>query len=131
MKFARGYMIINGLLLVLYGAYCIYNPQFVADITSMTVSSTALTEIRAMYGGLEFALGVFFVAMALKPRHMEAALIAMAMCFGGLCTTRALGIFLAGGDDYNNYGFAYEFISTFLALFGLIKVRKALRENAV
>jgi len=129
MKFARGYMIINGLMFAGYGIYCLIQPQAVADLTAMTASSTALTEIRAMYGGLQTALGIYLLMMALKPRCMESALVAMCMIYGGLCTARAIGLFLLGGDDYNTPAFAFEFTSTLLSLGALIQVRKASKEQ--
>ncbi len=126
MTFARWYMIINGMMLGLYGVYCIYNPQIVADMTFMTVSPSALTEIRAMYGGLEVALGLFFMVMAFDARRIETALIAMTMCFAGLGSTRVIGILMNGLDPYNTNAIIYESISTVLAVISLIKVRNAI-----
>lgn len=129
MTFARWYMIINGLMFAAYGIYCLIQPHVVADLTAMTVSNTALIEIRAMYGGLQTVLGIYFVMMALKPRCIESALVAMTMIYGGLCSARAIGLFLLGGDDYNTPAFAFEFVSTLISLGALIQVRKASKEQ--
>jgi formate/nitrite transporter FocA (FNT family) len=130
MKFARWYLIINGLMLALYGAYCIYSPQFVADITAMTASTKAITEIRAMYGGAEFTLGLFFIVMASQPRYHEPGLIGLALLYGGLCSARALGIAIQGGDDYNTPAVIFETTAAALAVFGLIRLRKPASEKA-
>lgn len=125
MKFARWYLIINGLMLALYGLYCTYNPQFVADITAMTASTKAITEIRAMYGGLEFTLGLFFIIMGTQPRNFDTALIALALCYGGLSSARALGIAINGGDDYNTPAVIFEATASALAIVALARLRKA------
>jgi hypothetical protein len=125
MTYARWYMIINGLMLAGYGIYCLLQPHIVADLTAMTVSSTALTELRAMYGGVQTALGIYFLMMAFKPRCLEGALIGLIMLYGGLCSARALGMLLLGGDDYNTPAFAFEFVDALLGLGALIQVRKA------
>jgi len=124
MKFARWYLIINGLMLALYGAYCIYSPQFVADITAMTASTKALTELRAMYGGAEFTLGLFFIIMASQPRWLEPGLIGLSLFYGGLCSTRALGIAILDGDDYNTPAVIFETTASALAVFAFVRLRK-------
>jgi len=124
MKFARWYLIINGLMLGLYGLYCIYNPQFIADITALTASTKALTELRAMYGGAEFTLGVFFIVMSLQPRHYEPGLIGLALLYGGLCSARWIGIAILGGDDYNTPAVIFETTAAALAAFALVRLRK-------
>lgn len=124
MTFARWFLILNGLAFLLYGGYCIYNPQLVADLTVMTASTKALTEIRAMYGGLQFALGAFFIAMARQPSRIETAMIAAAACFVGLSSTRLTGILISGGDDYNTPAAVYEGVMAALAIVGVIRLRK-------
>jgi hypothetical protein len=124
MKFARWYLIINGLMLGLYGLYCIYSPQFVADITAMTASTKAITEIRAMYGGLEFTLGLFFIIVGTQPRNFDTGLLALALVYGGLCSARALGIAINGGDDYNTPAVIFETTAAALAIVALVRLRK-------
>jgi hypothetical protein len=125
MAFARWFGIITGLQFALYGAYCVYDPQLVAKLTAMTASSKALTELTAMYGGMEIGFGLFLIAMALKRQTLEACMLAIVLCCGGLCSTRGLSIVLHGGDDYNTPAVGYESLLFCLGLVGLLMVRKA------
>ena len=129
MLLARSFLIFTGLVFAVYGAFCIISPQFVADTTGMHASDVAITEIRAMYGGLELALGIFLLYCLRNEKEVETGILLMIFCFAGLATTRAIGLFETGGDSYNNSAFAYEFISFMMSIFALVRLRAQLDQH--
>lgn len=125
MVWARLYLALSGLLLAVYGIACLLNPQLVAQLTGLIIATpTALTEVRAMYGGLELALGVYFLCTAALAETTRQGLFCLLLCLGGLALARAVGMLIDGGDNgYNAGALAYEAISAILALIALLALR--------
>lgn len=127
MRFTRLYLALSGLFLAGYGVYCLIYPARVGDITGLIMSSpAALTEIRAMYGGLELGLGLFFLLTAVLPETARQGLFCMLLCFGGLALSRGAGALLDGtlSDPYNGGALAYETISAVVALIALLMLNR-------
>ena len=64
--------------------------------------STAVsrTEVRAMYGGLQMAVGVFALLGAFRPRYRDAALIFFVLALTGLALCRFGGMVAEGESGY-------------------------------
>lgn len=93
---ARGLLWINGLFLVSYGAWCVFVPGTVTQVTGVVLPGPdAMTEARALYGGMELALGLLMLR-GLKLPHFETARMVSIAFFGGLGLARALGMVLDG-----------------------------------
>lgn len=125
MLLARIYLALSGLLLAGYGVYCLINPMVLGDLTGLVIATpTALIEIRAMYGGLELALGVYFIFSAILPETTRQGLFCLFLCLGSLAIARAAGLFADGGDNgYNAGALVYESVSAVLALVALLLLR--------
>jgi len=88
---ARVFLAINALVWFPYGLLCFIAPGTLERFAGLTASSTtAVIEVRAMYGGLEMAIGALAAAAALRASLRRPALIALAFLASGLFTTRAL-----------------------------------------
>ncbi len=62
-----------------YGLLCFFQPGFLAGAAGVTsTSATGSTELRAMYGGLQVAIGVLALAGALRPPAAAPALRVLA-----------------------------------------------------
>ena len=122
MVVARGFLILTGLLIAGYGLYCLFNPMILHQYTGMGLSDpTAVTEIRAMYGGLQCAMGLYLLHCGLQPSRLGQGLLVSVFVFAGLAGARAYGLAVDGGD--NGYNFAatlYEAASGLVAL-GLLQ----------
>jgi hypothetical protein len=58
----------------------------------------ASIELRAMYGGFELGLGVFFLVAAARSRWTRAALAAQVLTLSGLALGRLWGMFVTNTD---------------------------------
>jgi hypothetical protein len=94
----RLFLVVNALLWGLYGLYCLVQPEFLAEAAGVTgTNATGVTELRAMYGGLQAALGVLALVAALRVDLERTALIAIAFLAGGLFVGRLYGVITDGG----------------------------------
>ena len=57
---------------------------------------TARGDVRAVFGGLELGLGVFFALAARRAAWVRPGLVAQALAFGGLAAGRLLSLTLDG-----------------------------------
>jgi hypothetical protein len=114
----RIFLALSTLVWLPYGAYCFLHPAYLdqaAGVASQT--ATGMTEIRAMYGGLQIGIGLLALAGLLRDGFRRHALVTLAFLCGGLCTTRLAGAFLDGGfSSYTTGALVFEIGSTALAL---------------
>ena len=81
-----------------YGIYCFVAPDFLAGAAGVAgTTSTGVTEIRAMYGGLQAAFGLLLLAAARDSRLTLAGVAAAAFVLPGLALARLLGVLVGGG----------------------------------
>lgn len=118
MTIARAFLILNGLVLAAYGIYCTFNPMALAEFASFGLdNNTAIIEVRAMYGGLEFTLGLYFLLCGLRKDMLANGLLVSLFVFAGLAGARAYGMVVDGGDNGYNFGAViYESCSGLLSV---------------
>ncbi|MBA3916131.1 MAG: DUF4345 domain-containing protein [Acidobacteriales bacterium] len=76
-----------------FGVACFARPrQMLAKIDVAPTSDTGITEIRAMYGGMELGLGAFFAYCATQDSLAKPALLAQITSLGGLALARLWSI---------------------------------------
>jgi hypothetical protein len=124
---ARAYLIIAGLMWVLYGIYLLVMPQALAATAGVAATTlTGVIELRAMYGGLEMAVGAFALSAAVLPGMLRSGLLAMGLACAGLGLTR-LGSAAAAGEfsTYTRQGLALELTLTALALWLFLRQARA------
>ena len=109
---------LNALLFIGYGLWCLAWPSVVADQTGMMLTSgVASAEVRAMYGGLQTAIGLLALLGLLRPGAQAAVLLALGFLFVGLASGRAIGIFaVPDAGAYNTAAVVFEALFGFLAL---------------
>ena len=93
-----------------YGLYCFFAPTALAGIAGVTfTSATGASELRAMYGGLQAALGVLAFAGLQRASLTRAALITLVTVTAGLASARLLGAFTDGAwSAYTLMGLLFE-----------------------
>jgi hypothetical protein len=121
---ARIFLGLSALLWLPYGLYCLLEPGSLDAAAGVTFrSATGSTELRAMYGGLQAALGVLAALAVVRPALVRPALVAFGFLTGGLATGRLLGVALDGGfSSYTAMALALEIPS---ALFAWLLLRRA------
>jgi len=96
----------------------------------VSASHTGTIELRAMYGGLEAALGMLCLFAALRTDLVRPALICLAFLCSGLALARLSGAALEREvSSYTALGLAFETLSAGLSagflLLGPAKTRRA------
>ena len=107
---------LNALLFIGYGLLCLVWPSVVADQTGMALTTgVASAEVRAMYGGLQTAIGLLALLALLRPGTQAAVLLSLGFLFVGLASGRAIGILaVPDAGAYNTAAAVFE------ALFGIL-----------
>jgi uncharacterized protein DUF4345 len=63
----------------------------------------ARTEVRAMYGGLQMAIGVFALVGAFRSKHRESAFLLFLLALTGLVLCRLSGMIAEGDSTYLSF----------------------------
>jgi hypothetical protein len=94
---ARIFLGLSALIWLPYGVLCFFQPAGLAESAGVTFTSpTGATEIRAMYGGLQAAIGAVALGGALRPALSGSALALLLVACAGLGGARLLGAGLDG-----------------------------------
>ena len=95
-KIQSVYLILNGVLFLGLGVAYLGWPAKLAGKTDMVLTTdTATIEIRAIYGGMEVALGLLLVVCALRHNWAFPALILTIVLYAGFAGGRIYGIIAA------------------------------------
>jgi hypothetical protein len=96
---ARIFLALCAVLWLPYGLLCLVDPGSLADAAGVAAASaTGTIELRAMYGGLQAAVGALALAGAVRPALATHALLALGTLAAGLGVARfgaaaAAGVF--------------------------------------
>lgn len=107
-----------------FGFLFLFNPDTWADTASIAFAAPAgRIDFRAMYGGLEFGLGVFLLLCALRREFVRIGLLAGACALVAMATARSTGLLLDGFDAFQLLIALSEWIGGALATWGALIVR--------
>lgn len=122
---ARVFLVVSALIWLPYGVYCFGSPASLADAAGVAYQSpTGSTELRAMYGGLQIALGALAALGALLSAWRRHALVALAFLTAGLGAARVAGLAIDGGiSSYTAIALVFEWGSTVAAWWLLSRER--------
>ena len=106
----RAFLVVSVLVWLPYGLYCLLVPGFLAEGAGVAATSpTGSTELRAMYGGLQAAVGVMALAALRWPELRRPYLLLIAFLAGGLGFARLVGVLLDGGlSSYTTFALVFE-----------------------
>jgi hypothetical protein len=139
--FARAVLVIPGVLFIVYGLMCWYNPELPAEYAGLFIAhQDGLAEMAAMYGGLQFCLGTIIALSAVLKGYLRPGLWLSMMVLAGLAAGRgsvAFGDFdltvqaaqgatdVAMSSNFTTYTwYALLFEASFALLAGLCLLRK-------
>jgi hypothetical protein len=113
----RVFLALSALLWLPYGLWCFFDPGFLAGAAGVAFQSpTGSTELRAMYGGLQAALGALAVAGALRAGLRRPALVTLGFLASGLALARLGGVALDGPPSaYTLAGLGIEITTAVLS----------------
>lgn len=114
----RVFLVVSVLAWAGYGLYCFIDPAALATIAGVaSTSATGSTELRAMYGGVQIALGALAGYALLRPALQSGVLLTLAFVTGGLFAARLLAALPAGEfSSYTVGALGFEFVYTAIAI---------------
>jgi hypothetical protein len=106
----RWFLALSALAWFPYGLFCFFAPGALAGGAGVTfTTATGTTELRAMYGGLQAALGLLAFASMQRESLRRPALIALFTVTAGLGIARLLGAVNDGAwSMYTVLGLVFE-----------------------
>lgn len=94
MSFERVLLAVSAAFVVLAGIGCLVAPALFARQAGLQTTGSALTEIRAFYGGLQLGVGLYLLWCLRAPSHAIEGLRLVGLAVGGAGLARFLGILL-------------------------------------
>lgn len=109
MNWLRTLLVALAVLHLLFGMYALYLPLQVAQLAELVAPTpAAVSEIRAVYGGLMLAVAAVLARGALGGRIGAAWLRAAAVAYAGIFFGRAVSISVDGPTGYALFAGAFE-----------------------
>ncbi len=94
MSFERILLAVLAAFVLLAGVGCLVAPSLFAQQAQFQTTPSALTEIRAFYGGLQFGIGLFLVWCLRVPDRTSQGLLLGGLAVGGAGLARIFGVLL-------------------------------------
>jgi len=99
--YSRGLLALNGVLYLGLGLAFALDPVGWAAKVGLSLDAPGpVTEVRAIYGGLELGLGVLFVLCTMRGAWLMPGVVGLLCTYGGLATLR--GVSLLGAGDHGD-----------------------------
>jgi hypothetical protein len=113
-----------GLTYAGFGFLFLFNPDVWGTTVKIAFTSPAgRTDFRAMYGGLEFGVGVFLLLCALRREFVRIGLFASACALIAMATARSTGMLLDGFDFMQLFIVLTEWLGGGIATWGALMVK--------
>ena len=114
----RWFLAANVLIWFPYGLWCFFDPGTLAGSAGVEATTpTGVTELRAMYGGLQMSIGLLAAAGFARVSARRPALLALAFLAGGLAVSRLIGAIL--DDSFSAYttgAVIFELVAALIAI---------------
>jgi len=107
---ARLFLFLCGIVWLPYGIYCLAQPGSLAAAAGIvSTSHTGTIELRAMYGGLQAAVGALCLLAVVRESLVRPALVCLAFLCGGLALARLFGAAMEREwSTYTALGLSFE-----------------------
>lgn len=124
MTFAHTIVRIAGPLAILSGLACAAFPAFFAEQAGLAPSTPGLSDVRAIYGGLQVGLGAFLLWCARAEERVLPGLVALGLTVGVVGLFRVLALLVDGEPTaYHFANLAVEVGTTLLVVFAATRLR--------
>jgi hypothetical protein len=130
--FARVILALNGVFVLVSGLACIVAPESLAQQAGLAAGLSALTEVRAFYGGLQVGTGCFLLWCLRRRETTFAGLLLIALGVGGAGIARALGLLIdREPTSFHLMNLGIEIVTVALVAVALAKLRRAAETDAL
>ena len=119
---------LNGVAFIGFGLACFFVPTMPADLIGYTLSTAdADIEVRAMYGGVQTAIGIFTLLGALKVKFRQASLIEIMLVYQGLAIGRIYGLLMTTGEatGYTYGAGSFEALMAMLTIYCVVTFKNS------
>jgi hypothetical protein len=104
-----------------FGFAFLFKPDEWGALVSVAFTTSAgRTDFRAVYGGLEFGVGVFLFLCALRREFVRLGLFASACALVAMATARSTGMLLDGFDVLQLFIVLSEWLGGAIATYGAV-----------
>ncbi len=123
MKLVKAFLLLNVVMWLPYGIACLVNPSILAGFTGISMTTaTAVTEIRAMYGGMQSAIGLICLFGLISTKMVRPALAMVAFAFCGIAIARVMGLAIdSSGSEYTYGAVGFEIVGAIISVIIFIK----------
>ena len=113
------FLIATAIIFLPYVVMCFLKPGMLSDAAGVSaVSATGTTELRAMYGGLQGAIGVLAITAFFNPTLVNPFLVVLITISAGLLLGRIAGLIMDGGyTRYTGMALGFEIVLLICALY--------------
>ena len=125
MAFPRNYLRFLGAMSVVFGLLYLFVPESMTGPTGFgALPPSAMTDVRATYGGLQLGFGAFVLWAAADASRVRFALVLVALSIGAVAASRLTGILLDGSaNGFHLLALPTEVALTLLAVLALSRAR--------
>lgn len=127
MQYVKPYLIFMSLVWLPWGLICIFDTGQITDIIGVTsINATGNTDLRVMYGGFQFAVGLMAVRALFDQRGFAPFVYALAFLGSCMALSRAYGLAVDGSETIYTWGvLAFE---AFAGISAMLWLRRAAQE---
>jgi hypothetical protein len=126
MKFGRALVLINAVIFIIYGCfYLLYPIEASMYVTqSIPATTTAVIDMRAVYGGMSIAIGIILVLLSINNHTLLLAVKILFIYMLCMAFARFLGVIVDGNANNKMYYYLIaEGITAMICLIWLIVVK--------
>ena len=126
MKYIKPYLIFHCLVWMPWGLFCIFDTSQITSIIGVTsVDATGNTDLRVMYGGFQFAVGLMAAYAFFEPHHFKSFVFALAFLGGSMALSRGYGLIVDSSNNFYTIGvLAFEAFAGISAIVWLEFLRR-------
>ena len=121
LKLIKPYLIFTVLVWLPWGLICTFDLASIEEIIGVSSAiAHGKSDIRAMYGGAQTAIGLMALLALFKPRYFPNVVFTLAFLASGLALSRSYGLWTDGGGDAYTWGVvSYEYFAAITSMIWL------------
>ncbi len=114
MKYIKLYLLFTVLVWLPWGLMCVFDINLIADVIGVVgLTPSGNSDLRAMYGGVQTAVGLFAMLALLDTRFLPNFLLTLAIVGGCLALSRSYGLWVDESSTGYTWGvLAYEYFAS-------------------
>jgi len=122
MKYIKPYLIFTVLVWLPWGFLCVFDTTVIADVIGVaSVTASGNSDLRAMYGGVQTAVGLMAVLALYDRRFFPNLLFTLAIVGTCLALSRTYGLCVDDSSTMYTWGvLAYEYFAAISSVIWLV-----------